>query len=398
MIPEPHPTWERHELTVTDLNIPDRIAALPDTPRVADLRRRVREAMKVDPVGWDCPARIDEAHVREPVAVRKARAIALKLSAMPTDLWEGQLFAGSMTLESPRVHAEWGFPEYLTEAERTEGAQRGLNTSCFGHIVPDYPRLLAKGLRGIGADAEAQRGAAADEAQAAFLESVLIALDAVTAFAVRLADRCDAEASARTDSARAAELVRMAANLRVSPAGPAETFPQALQSVWLLHMIFHSTGNGNAMGRLDQYVWPYLQADLAAGRLDLPAAGELTDCFCLKFNERAKTTEDQAAESRTDEPVDLSRRTRHYTSSQIGRQRDRIDATNHWLQNIVIGGLTPDGADGTNPLSFLLLESYRRNRMTNPLLTVRLHAGSPDALVRRTCEVLREGGGMPAVF
>jgi formate C-acetyltransferase len=78
--------------------------------------------------------------------------------------------------------------------------------------------------------------------------------------------------------------------------------------------------------------------------------------------------------------------------------RDQIDATNHWLQNIVVGGLTPAGEDGTNDLTYLLLESYRRNQMTNPLLAVRLHRASPEQLVRYTCEVLKEGGGMPALF
>jgi len=217
-------------------------------------------------------------------------------------------------------------------------------------------------------------------------------------YAVRLAERCEMEAKAQGDEQRAEELLQMAANLRQAPAGPAKTFWQALQAVWLLHVVFHSTMNGNAMGRLDQYVWPYLQADLDAGRLDLARAAELVDCFCLKFNERAQTTEDQRPEARKREAFDPSRRTRHYTSSQIGTDRDRLDATNHWLQNIVIGGLRPDGTDGTNPLSFLLLDSYHRNRMTNPLVTLRVHRDSPDSLVARTCEVLKEGGGMPAIF
>jgi len=363
-------------------------AAIPDTPRLAALRRRVRDAMERPPVRWECPARIDEQFMGEPLAVRKARAIALKLSQMPTDLWDGQLFAGSMTLEAPRVHAEWGFPDYVTDAERDAARQRGLSIhSVFGHVVPDYPTLLAKGLRGIKADAEAQRPFATTPQETAFLDSVVIALDAVMDFAARLADRCAAEG--RHD---------MAANLRQAPAGPSLTFWHALQSVWLLHMVFHSTMNGNAMGRLDQYVWPLLKADLAAGRLDMAQAFELVGCFCLKFNERAKTTDDQRPDARTPEPVDPGRRTRHYTSSQIGTRRDSLDATNHWLQNIVVGGLTPDGRDGTNPLSHLLLEAYRRNEMTNPLLTVRLHRATPDALVRHACEVLKDGGGMPALF
>ncbi|KPK86775.1 MAG: hypothetical protein AMJ81_00495 [Phycisphaerae bacterium SM23_33] len=190
----------------------------------------------------------------------------------------------------------------------------------------------------------------------------------------------------------------MAEDLRQAPAGPARTFRQALQSAWLLHMVFHSTMNGNAMGRLDQYAWPYLKADLDAGRIDMHSAAELVDCFCLKFNERAQTTDEQRPEGRQDEPLDLTRRTRHYTSSQIGRNRDRLDATNHWLQNIVIGGLRPDGQDGTNPLTFLLLDSYRRNRMTNPLVTVRVHRETPADLLAAVCETLKDGGGMPAIF
>jgi formate C-acetyltransferase len=335
----------------------------------------------------------------EPLPVRKARALALKLGLMPVELWDGQLFAGSMTLEDPHVHYERGFPDYTTEEERLRAARLGLGiTSVFGHIVPDYPRLLSKGLRGILADVYAQRAQATSDDEHAFLDSVEIALQAVMDYAARLANHCAALSRACDDPVRAAELDEMAANLRQAPAGPAQTFWQALQAVWLLHMIFHSTMNGNAMGRVDQYAWPLLQTDLDAGRLTLDDAAELVTCFCLKFNERARATEDLKPEARQTEVPDPLKRTRHYTSSQLGLGRDNLDATNHWLQNIVVGGLTPTGEDGTNPLTYLLLEAYRRNEMTNPLLTVRLHRRSPEELVRYTCEVLKDGGGMPAIF
>ena len=375
------------------------LADRTDTARVADLRRRVRDAMEVPPVHWQCPARIADSHMDEPLPVRKALAVVLKLSHMPTDLWRGQLFAGSMTLESPRVHAEWGFPDYVTEAERTRAALRGLSIhSVFGHIVPDYPSLLSKGLRGTRAQAEAELPNATNDDEMAFLRSVMVAVDGVMEYADRLAGECDAEAASAPDAGRAAQLRQMAANLRQVPAGPAQTFWQALQSVWLLHMVFHSTMDGNAMGRVDQYVWPYLAADLDSGALTMEQAAELVDCFCLKFNERAQTLDEQTADAREPEAPDPERRTRHYTSSQIGTRRDSIDATNHWLQNIVVGGLTPKGEDGTNPLTYLLLDSYRRNQMTNPLLTVRLHRDSPAELVHFTSEVLKQGGGMPALF
>ncbi len=375
--------------------------SVSDTERVSDLRQRVRRAMEHPPVGsthsGELPP-IDRRFMAEPLAVRKARAIALKLAHMPTDLWAGQLLAGSITLEHPRVHYEKGFPDYLTDEERTAARERGMGIGCFGHIVPDYPRLLRKGLRGIIADAEAQRPMAENAEALAFLDSVVITLDAVMAFAVRLAEQCERDAAAEPDAQRAAELYQMAANLRQVPAGPAKTFWQALQSVWLIHMIFPAILQNNALGRLDQYTWPYLEADLHAGRLNWTEAAELVDCFCLKFNERAKTTEDQLPDHRDDVDNMPLKRTRHRTSSQFGTRRDRLDATNHWLQNIIIGGLTPEGVDGTNPLSFLLLRSYQRNKMTNPLLTLRVHPDSPEAILRCTCEVLKDGGGMPAIF
>jgi pyruvate-formate lyase len=375
------------------------IKTYPSTRRVEDLRQRVRNAMEIPPIGWDCPKRIDDKYLAEPIAVRKSRAVALKLSKMPTDLWEGQLFAGSMTLENPRIHAEWGFPDYLTDAEREEASKKGVSIhSVFGHIVPDYPKLLTKGLNGILADVDEQYANVQNDDEKAFLDSIVVVLNGVKYFAERLADHCASESEKTSDSIRAAELRQMADNLRHVPAEPAQTFWQALQSVWLLHAIFHSTMDGNALGRLDQYCWKYLEVDLEDEDLDMMKAQELVDCFCLKFNERAKTTDEQRPESRKDEKPNLTRRTRHHTSSQIGSQRDGLDATNHWLQNIVIGGLTPNNEDGTNPLSFLLLEAYRRNQMTNPLLTVRVHRQSPDDLLWHVCEVLKDGGGMPAIF
>ncbi len=371
----------------------------PDTHRVTDLRERVRAAMDVPPAKWDCPARISDEDMFAPLPVRKARAIALKLAHMPTDEWSGQLIAGSMTLEEPRLHAERGFPVYTTEQERADAKALGVGThSVFGHIVPDYPRLLTKGLRGIVAHAESERFAAESDEERAFLESVEIACTGVMEFAGRLAEQCDRDAAAQSDPVRADELRRMAANLRVVPAGPAEDFWQAMQSVWLLHMVFHSTMNGNAIGRIDQYAWPYLERDLREGRIDLEFAAELVDCFCLKFNERAKTTAEQKTDARETATPNFRRRTRHYTSSQVGSERDSLDATNHWLQNIIVGGLTPEGEDGTNALTYLALESYRRHQMTNPLVTVRTHCESPEELLTYSCEILKEGGGMPAIF
>jgi choline trimethylamine-lyase len=373
------------------------VAAVRDTPRVDDLRKRVRSAMYAEPTVWECPGSIDPRYSLEPLAVRKARALALKVASMPTDLWTGQLLAGSLTLEDPRIHAEKGFPEYLNADESKHAEELGLGTGCFGHIVPDYPLLLTEGISGIKERIAVARVDNTTPENVAFFDSVEVALDGVLRYATALAAQCESDAD-RAIPERAPELRQMARNLRIAPVGPAESFWQALQSVWLLHMIFHATKNNNALGRIDQYAWPYLQHDLESGALTLEAAAELVDCFTLKFNERAQTNEDQEAENRIDEEIDTKVRTRHGTSSQLGRTRDRLDATNHWLQNIIVGGIRPNGTDGTNPLSFLILRSFRNNGMTNPLVTVRIHKQTPQELVTYASETLKDGGGMPAFF
>ena len=82
---------------------------------------------------------------------------------------------------------------------------------------------------------------------------MVVAAEAVSEFALRLAERCRLDAEKGVGLDRAEELWQMAFNLKTVPSGPARTFWQALQSVWLLHLVFHSTMNGNAVGRLDQY-------------------------------------------------------------------------------------------------------------------------------------------------
>ncbi|MCL2158630.1 MAG: hypothetical protein FWH48_04405, partial [Oscillospiraceae bacterium] len=78
--------------------------------------------------------------------------------------------------------------------------------------------------------------------------------------------------------------------------------------------------------------------------------------------------------------------------------RDSVDATNHWLQNVIIGGVGPDGEDAENMVTHMCLEAFDQNRMTNPCLTLRLFSGTSEKLYQKACEVLVNGGGSPAFF
>jgi len=162
----------------------------------------------------------------------------------------------------------------------------------------------------------------------------------------------------------------------------------------LTHLAFQLTGNGLAIGRFDQHVGPYLTADLERGVITLDEAAELTHCFMLKFNERSvdnsvpRTQADFGAARARDEAA-WAKRFPFAHDTKRNNLRDGIDATNHWLQNVVIGGVKPeDGADASNPVTYMVLDAFEQNRMTNPCLTVRLHAGTPQALYRRLIDAL----------
>ncbi|MBN2188656.1 MAG: hypothetical protein JW699_04320, partial [Chitinispirillaceae bacterium] len=76
---------------------------------------------------------------------------------------------------------------------------------------------------------------------------------------------------------------------------------------------------------------------------------------------------------------------------------DAADAVNHFGLNLLLSGIRPDGEDGTNELTYLCLNSLEKFSLTSPVVTVRLHKDSPAELVRRSAEVIKNGGGMPFI-
>lgn len=341
---------------------------------------------------------------REPLIIRNALAVKKKLTDAPIALWPDQLIAGSFVLPQNDVIVGGALPDYATAAEKKAAAEYGLSVgSVVGHIVPSYPKLLQKGALGIRDDAVAMGKATRNEESRAFYRACEIVTEALAAFAARHAALCRSQAKSESP-ARAAELYAMADDLDFAPAYPAKSFRQAVASIWLTHLAFQLTGNSLAIGRFDQHVGPYLAADLESGAITPGQAAELIECFFLKFNERTIDNDILRAgadfvSARTHNEAAWARRSPFAHSTQRTNLRDSIDSTNHWLQNIIIGGVKPaDGTDACNPVTMMCLDAFEKNRMTNPCLTVRLHAGTSSQLLRRSCEVLREGGGLPAFF
>lgn len=376
------------------------------TARVSRLIEDVRENMLVKnekaPVA---PSVLNEKTGKLPVIIRKAMAEREKLAHAPAGIWPRQIFAGCFTLREEKLVNTYALPEFAYPEEQKEGEKYGFGIySMFGHISPDYPRLLTLGTEGIRKRASKQLSCAQDEQAEAFLTAVMISLEGLEKFASRHADMLLEKWAAETDEGRKKELKRTEEALRNVPRHPATTFFEACQSSWLLHLALQLTDNYLALGRPDQYLYPFLKKDLEEGRLTLEEAQEMTDLYMLKFNERSQDNEvaaemmDLELEERKQE-----KKWRERTLYDIGQQRynvrDTIDAINHWNQNVMIGGCIPEtGEDATNLLTVMMLESFRRMRMTNPVLSVRLGKHTPAWLKRQVAITLKTGGGLPALY
>jgi formate C-acetyltransferase len=240
-------------------------------------------------------------------------------------------------------------------------------------IVVDYAKVINEGLNQIITEAkdELQRlryQGADDVKKADFLNSVIIALSAIVRIAGRFADLAQTMAAREKDPTRKQELERIAETCRRVPGHPARTFYEAMQSFWFIWiMIASGTTPG---GRFDQFMYPFYKKDKSEGRLTDEDTLELLECLRIKVMQ--------------------------YNFIGGGKlQRDKWAGMARW-NNWVIGGVTPDGADATNELSYLVLEAARDCQTPHHTITVRVHEGTPEPLMLKALEVVQTGIGMPA--
>jgi formate C-acetyltransferase len=253
----------------------------------------------------------------------------------------------------------------------------GNMTSGDGHIMLDFPRVLGVGVRGIMRDAE-EHLAALDPAEPEsahrrdVLRSIPIVYSAVIRFAERYAELAESRAAGEADTRRRGELERIARAARRVPALPPESFFEAVQSVWFIHLISQIESNGHSMslGRLDQYLYPFYRRDRSAGLLSDQEAEELLSCLWLQLFGVTKI--------------------RPWAHT-------RFSAGGPTYQNLTLGGMDERGADATNTLTFLCLESIARTRLPQPNVSVRWHNGSPDSLLAACTRIIGMGFGMPAL-
>ncbi|NOY69117.1 MAG: formate acetyltransferase [Deltaproteobacteria bacterium] len=244
----------------------------------------------------------------------------------------------------------------------------------ISHFAPDYERLIRIGTDGFSEDALArQEKTAPGSEQWLFYEGVKIACEGLAGFGERYARLATSMASAEKDPARRAELEQIAKNCARVPRQGAATFYEAVQSLFFAQIALNmeSLDNSVCPGRMDQYLFPYYERDIAAGSLTRERAKEILSCFSIKMSEII--------------PVF----SKHMTNFHGGMFNGQV---------VTVGGVDRDGRDATNELSFIFLEIMDELRMRQPNYHARVHAGSPEGYMETISAMLASGSNSPALY
>lgn len=366
-----------------------------------------------------------EEIISEPLVIRKAMAIEYVAEHLPVIIKNDELIIGNPSYGSAGMGTT--LPNYATDEELKKAKFHMLDeNSLWGHHPPDWEKLLKMGVNGVKAEIEGKleeeylRGDPDREVINEY-RAMIISLDAVLKFAHRHAEyalKCSIE---EKDPIRRRELYEIYKVCSRVPAEPAQTYQEALQSCWFLYAMLTSMGEYMPLARSDQYLYPYIEKDLEEHRITRENAIDLTGSFLAKFNERVmlnlREIEPKVtfgmfslgapnAEEEQEKGDDVG------TGTFVARMRKWQDnedinsdtnfsygqSGNGWNLNMILGGVKPDGTEGVNELTYLLIDLMSEMKLLVPTLSVRMHKDAPPEILTKVASVLRYGQGEPAVY
>ncbi len=247
----------------------------------------------------------------------------------------------------------------------------------FGETTAGYAWLIREGLVGIEKVIKERRAELdltrpGDYERDCYLHSLLIVVEGMRILARRYADEARKLAAAEQNSARRDELLEIARICARVPAEPAAGFHEALQSLYFYQICIFMEQNAASYnpGRMDQYLWPYLQKDISEGNLSREEAQELLGCLWVKFSEPCLFQDKVTAEFAAGYPM---------------------------FQNVCVGGVDRTGGDAVNELSSMIIQATMDVQLYQPSLSIRYNlAKNPGSFLRKVVELISLGTGFPA--
>ena len=384
--------------TVKEPAMLDRVLTMKPTPRV----KRIREAFlsierSVSIERARIEARVMKETEGEPMITRRAKVFAAVLREMPIDIYPDELIVGNTSVRSRCANVVPGGYAALQErrANSVGYADRSITPGLsdedlreleedlapywkqqgrvgriahwhYGHNIHGMEKVVKKGFLGIKKEAE-ERLARLDLTEpedikkVPFLEGVVMVMEAAAEMGQRYAARARELAEKEEDATRKAELLKIAEICDWVPVNPARTFYEALQSyhfAWLMLTLELYHNVAFALGRMDQYLYPFYERDIREERITKEEVQELLDCYILKLNYVGNGGQS--------------------SSGSIG-----------------VGGVKADGNDATNELSYMFIESIMHTRLVDPWFAVHVHSKTPDDFLIRAAELCSIGSGHP---
>lgn len=299
---------------------------------------------------------------------------------LPVMILEGELIVGS--------HFNTSLSKVLTKSE-TKKWDKGQNkffselkfrceTGEFnygaipGHLIPNYPKVLQKGFSGIQKELEKLLYQTTDPNNRSWLIALIDSCNGPRLLAERYSKKAKTLADIESDPKRQKELLEISRVCAKVPWMPAETFWEAIQSVWLTHALVLAAesypGAGTSPGRIDQYFYPYYKNDIENGTLTREFAKEILECYWIKHN-YAYDFQGQVGNSQG-------------INSSLG-------------QLITLGGIDKIHEDASNDLTWLILEVIEDINLLEPKPNIRLHAKTPQPLLTRVAELIAKTQGSP---
>lgn len=207
------------------------------------------------------------------------------------------------------------------------------------------------------------------------LKAMDITAGAIIEYAERHAEKLLKLARAEKDESRKHELEKMAEICGRVPALAPETFHEALQYYWFIHVgVITELNPWDSFnpGRLDLHLFPFYKKGLEDDSLTRDSVVELLQAFWIKFNNHPAPPKMgiTAKESNT------------YTDFSL----------------INVGGVKEDGSDAVNDLSYIILDVVEEMRILQPGSMVQLSKKNPDRFINRAIKIIKTGYGQPSVF
>ncbi|MFD3158531.1 trans-4-hydroxy-L-proline dehydratase [Haloimpatiens sp. FM7330] len=207
------------------------------------------------------------------------------------------------------------------------------------------------------------------------LNAMYICADAIITLGKRYGELARKMAQKESDSVRKEDLLHIAKICNWVPENAPRTFEEALQMYWFVHIGVISelnTWDSFNPGRLDQHLYPFYKKEIEEGTLIRERAKELLECFWIKFNNQPA-------------PPKVG-----ITLAESGTYTD--------FANINSGGLTRDGRNGVNDVTYLVLEVIDEMRLLQPSSNIQLSKKNPNKFLKKACEIIRKGWGQPSIF